>query len=71
MLVMGSLNDTRVSFAEPAKFVPGLRARSPKSDVVLKTEMGSGHGGPSGRLRLMAAKRPWSCAWILDRVGLS
>jgi oligopeptidase B len=46
----GGLNDPRVSYWEPAKWVAKLRAA--KTDdrlLVLKTEMGAGHGGPSGR----------------------
>jgi oligopeptidase B len=50
LLVMGGLNDPRVSYWEPAKWVAKLRTmdRSPRP-VLLKTEMGSGHMGPSGR----------------------
>jgi oligopeptidase B len=50
LLVMGGLNDPRVSYWEPAKWVAKLRAHD-RSDrpVLLKTEMGSGHMGPSGR----------------------
>ncbi len=50
MLVTAGLNDSRVSYWEPAKWVAKLRAT--KTDdrlIVLKTEMGAGHGGPSGR----------------------
>ena len=50
ILVTAGLNDSRVSFWEPAKWVAKLRAT--KTDdhlIVLKTEMGAGHGGPSGR----------------------
>ncbi|MBV8950597.1 MAG: S9 family peptidase, partial [Actinobacteria bacterium] len=50
LLVTGGLNDSRVSYWEPAKWVAKLRAT--KTDdrlIVLKTEMGAGHGGPSGR----------------------
>jgi oligopeptidase B len=48
--VRGGLNDPRVGFWEPAKWVAKLRAT--KTDdhlLVLKTDMGAGHGGPSGR----------------------
>jgi oligopeptidase B len=55
MLVTAGLNDPRVSYWEPAKWVAKLRA--PKTDLkmtdsnllLLKTDMGSGHFGPSGR----------------------
>jgi oligopeptidase B len=50
MLVTAGLNDPRVSYWEPAKWVAKLRAT--KTDdrlLVLKTELGAGHSGPSGR----------------------
>jgi oligopeptidase B len=44
------LNDPRVSYWEPAKWVARLRDRmTGGGPVVLKTELGAGHGGPSGR----------------------
>jgi oligopeptidase B len=49
MLVMGGLNDPRVAYWEPAKWVAKLRTTSPGSKVFLRTELGAGHGGPSGR----------------------
>jgi oligopeptidase B len=49
LLVTAGLNDPRVSYWEPAKWVAKIRAVSPDTRVVLKTEMGAGHGGPSGR----------------------
>jgi oligopeptidase B len=47
--VTAGLNDPRVSYHEPAKWVARLRAVSPTTTVVFKCEMGAGHGGPSGR----------------------
>ena len=49
ILALGSLNDTRVLYHEPAKWVARLRAISRRPTSLLKTEMGAGHGGPSGR----------------------
>lgn len=49
LLVTAGLNDPRVQYWEPAKLVAKLRALSPETPVLLKTEMGAGHGGPSGR----------------------
>jgi oligopeptidase B len=50
MLVTAGLNDPRVSYWEPAKWVAKLRALKKDSNVLLlKTDMGSGHFGPSGR----------------------
>lgn len=48
--VTAGMNDPRVSVHEPAKFVARLRAFGTGSaPIVMRTEMGSGHGGPSGR----------------------
>ncbi|MGE0879029.1 MAG: S9 family peptidase [Acidimicrobiia bacterium] len=50
MYVTAGLNDPRVSYHEPAKWVAKLRALSPDDNVLLfRTELGAGHGGPSGR----------------------
>ncbi len=49
LLVTGGLNDPRVSYWEPAKWVAKIRSLSPSTMVILRTEMGAGHGGPSGR----------------------
>jgi oligopeptidase B len=49
LLVTGGLNDPRVSYWEPAKWVAKLREHSPSTRLFLRTEMGAGHGGPSGR----------------------
>jgi len=55
MLVTAGLNDPRVSYWEPAKWVAKLRAlktglkMTDSKVLLLKTDMGSGHFGPSGR----------------------
>jgi oligopeptidase B len=50
LLVTAGLNDPRVSYWEPAKWVAKLRALKKDTNVLLlKTNMGSGHFGPSGR----------------------
>ena len=50
MLVTAGLNDPRVSYHEPAKWVAKMRAvRTDHSTLLLRTEMGAGHGGPTGR----------------------
>lgn len=50
MYVAGGLNDPRVMYWEPAKWVARHRAlRTDDRMLVLRTEMGAGHGGPSGR----------------------
>jgi oligopeptidase B len=45
----GGLNDPRVGFWEPTKWVLRLRDANNANVAYLKTEMGAGHGGPSGR----------------------
>jgi oligopeptidase B len=70
LLVLGSLNDTRVSYAEPTKWVARIRELSPNTTVILKTEMGAGHGGPSGRYNSWR-EEAFISAWILDQVGLA
>jgi len=50
MLVTGGLNDPRVTYWEPAKYVARLRAlKTDDNWLLLKTNMGAGHGGQSGR----------------------
>jgi oligopeptidase B len=50
MLVTAGLNDPRVAYWEPAKWVAKLRSTATfRGPLLLKTEMGAGHGGPSGR----------------------
>jgi oligopeptidase B len=73
ILATTSVNDTRVLYVEPAKWVARLRATAPEGDgrpdVLLKTEMSAGHGGVSGRYRAWH-DRAFSQAWMLDRMGL-
>lgn len=50
MLVTAGLSDPRVTYWEPAKWVARLRAtKSDGNILLLKTNMGAGHGGRSGR----------------------
>jgi oligopeptidase B len=50
MFVAGGLNDPRVGYWEPAKWVAKLRKfKTDNNLLVLKTNMGAGHGGASGR----------------------
>ena len=50
MLVIASLNDPRVHYWEPTKWVAKLRVlKTDKNLLLLKTNMGAGHGGVSGR----------------------
>ncbi|MEZ0580888.1 S9 family peptidase [Nocardioides sp. MH1] len=70
ILAETSLNDTRVLYVEPAKWVARLRAAAPEADVLLRIEMSAGHGGVSGRYRAWH-DRAFTLAWILDRMGLA
>jgi oligopeptidase B len=50
MLVTSGVNDSRVAFWEPAKWVAKLRAHKTDSHpLLLKMNMGAGHGGATGR----------------------
>ena len=50
MLITGGLNDPRVTYWEPAKWAAKLRAtRTDANTLLLKINMGAGHGGKSGR----------------------
>src|SRR3954454_6909794 len=69
ILAETSLNDTRVLYVEPAKWVARLRATATNpEDILLKTEMSAGHGGVSGRYNAWK-DRAFSLAWMIDRVG--
>ncbi len=71
MYVTGGLNDPRVGFWEPAKWVAKQRAlRSDDRLLVLKTEMDAGHGGPSGRYDAWKDEAQVQ-AFILSSVGLA
>jgi oligopeptidase B len=49
ILSLTSLNDTRVLYTEPAKWIAKLQATASGGPFLLKTEMVAGHGGRSGR----------------------
>jgi oligopeptidase B len=50
MLVTAGLNDPRVGYFEPAKWVAKLRAmKTDTNTLILRTNMGAGHFGASGR----------------------
>jgi oligopeptidase B len=49
ILAITSLNDTRVLYHEPAKWIARLRTTARGGPFLLKTEMAAGHGGRSGR----------------------
>ncbi|MCL8024301.1 S9 family peptidase [Nocardioides bruguierae] len=72
ILAETSVNDTRVLYVEPAKWVARLRASVPdrRPEVLLRTEMSGGHGGVSGRYKAWK-DRAFALAWMLDRMGLA
>ncbi|HUP71099.1 MAG TPA: S9 family peptidase, partial [Acidimicrobiales bacterium] len=71
MLVLAGLNDPRVSYWEPAKWVQRLRERTTGArPVVLKTEMGGGHMGPSGRYDAWK-EEALITAFVLDALGVA
>jgi oligopeptidase B len=63
ILAVTSLNDTRVLYVEPAKWVARLREAG--APVLLKTEMSAGHDGVSGRYNSWR-ERAFELAWLLD-----
>lgn len=71
MLVEASLNDSQVPYWEAAKFVAKVRELKTDDNIVmLKTNMGAGHGGSSGRydrLREIA----FDYAYALTQVGIT
>jgi oligopeptidase B len=68
ILAVTSLNDTRVLYHEPAKWVSRLRSVAPDGTYLLKTEMGAGHAGPSGRYDAWK-EEAFNLAWVLDVMG--
>lgn len=72
ILATTSLNDTRVFYVEPAKWIAKLQETATNGEerpILLKTEMVAGHGGRSGRYNLwedQALRR----AFVLDQLGV-
>jgi len=65
ILATTSLNDTRVLYHEPAKWIARLRATASGGPFLLKTEMGAGHGGRSGRYDAWR-EEAFVLSWIVD-----
>jgi len=65
ILAITSLNDTRVFYHEPAKWIAKLREVARGGPFLLKTEMGAGHGGRSGRYDSWR-EEAFTLSWILD-----
>lgn len=72
LFISGGLNDPRVTYWEPAKWAAKLRATKTDDNVLLlKTNMGAGHGGKSGRFESLreAAEEHAFVLWQLGVEG--
>ncbi len=71
MLVTAGLNDPRVTYWEPAKWVARLRElKTDGNELLLKTNMGAGHGGKSGRFESLKETAE-EFAFILWQMGVA
>jgi oligopeptidase B len=71
MLVTAGLNDPRVAYWEPAKWVAKLRANKTDNNLLLlRTNMGAGHGGASGRYDALK-EQAIRLAFILNALGMA
>ncbi len=71
LLVTAGLNDPRVTYWEPAKWVAKLRElKTDHNELLLKTNMGAGHGGKSGRFESLKETAE-EFAFILWQLGVA
>ncbi|TMM48494.1 S9 family peptidase [Qipengyuania marisflavi] len=71
LLVTAGLNDPRVTYWEPAKWVAKLRElKTDDNELLLKTNMGAGHGGKSGRYQSIYETAE-EFAFILWQLGMT
>ena len=71
MLVTTGLNDSQVMYWEPAKYVAKLRAyKTDSNPLLLKTNMGAGHGGASGRYDAIK-ENAFNMAWMLSEWNIT
>ena len=71
MLVTAGLNDPRVTYWEPAKWVARLReVKTDDNLLLMKTNMGAGHGGQSGRWNSLKETAE-EFAFILWQMGMA
>lgn len=66
ILAITSLNDTRVLYVEPAKWIAKLRDTAKGGQFLLKTEMVAGHGGVSGRYNKWR-QNAFEYAWAISK----
>jgi oligopeptidase B len=70
LMVTAGLNDPRVTYWEPAKWVARLRElKTDDNELILKTNMGAGHGGKSGRFESLHETAE-EFAFILWQLGV-
>ncbi|MDE1915044.1 MAG: S9 family peptidase [Sphingomonadales bacterium] len=70
LMVTAGLNDPRVTYWEPAKWVAKLRElKTDSNELILKTNMGAGHGGKSGRFESLTEAAE-EFAFILWQLGI-
>ena len=68
LLVTSGINDSRVAFWEPTKWVARLRAlKTDANPLLLKMNMGAGHGGSSGRYERLR-ETAFRYAFLIDQV---
>jgi len=71
LLVKTSLNDSQVMYWEAAKYTAKLRAhKTDANTLLLKTNMGAGHGGSSGRYDALR-ETAFDYAFLLTALGVS
>jgi oligopeptidase B len=71
ILVTTSLNDSQVMYWEPAKYVARLRSlKTDSHPLLLKCNMGGGHGGSSGRYDALK-DTAFNYAWLMSQVGIA
>jgi oligopeptidase B len=71
LLITAGLNDSRVAYWEPAKWTAKLRdLKTDNNILLLKTNMGAGHGGASGRYESLK-EIAFEYAFLLDQWGLA
>jgi oligopeptidase B len=71
MLVKTGLNDSQVMYWEPAKYAAKLRTLKTDGNVLLlKTNMGAGHGGASGRYDYLK-EIAFDYAFVLNELGIT
>ncbi len=71
LLITTSLNDSQVMYWEPAKYTAKMREiNGDNVTLILKTNMGAGHGGASGRYDAFR-EQAFNYAFILGQLGIT